>query len=75
VAGQTHHRRSGVDPSDHQIKHARTEPTRILCREGCRSCPGIENQIHLWRSGKREAGLQGSLHPEWHSAPSLLVDC
>jgi hypothetical protein len=37
-------------------------------------CPSAGNKGHLWQCGEREAGLQGSLHPKWHSAPSLSVD-
>jgi hypothetical protein len=37
-----------VDPPDHRVKHARTRPTGLLPREGCRSRPGTDNQRHLW---------------------------
>jgi hypothetical protein len=74
VARQMHHRRSGVDPSDHQIKHARTKPTRLLSREGCRSHPSAENKRHLWRCGEGEVRLQGRFHTKKCNAPSLTID-
>jgi hypothetical protein len=74
VAGQMLHHRSDTDPSDDRTKNARPIPTIILSKEGCRSHPGAENQRYLLQCGEGEVRLQGSLHPEWRSAPSLPFD-
>jgi hypothetical protein len=57
-----------------RIEHARTRPSPILHKEGCRSLLGTLDQGGIWRFGEGEARLQGSLHPRWHSAPSLSDD-
>jgi hypothetical protein len=57
MIGSVHHSISGVDSSDHWIKHSRTRSPGFLPREGCRSCLGTDNKRHLWRCGEGEAGL------------------
>jgi len=60
MVGLAHHHRSGVDPLDHWIEHARIETSRFLPREDCRLRPSATNKRHLRRCGERKEGLQVS---------------
>jgi hypothetical protein len=71
VARQAHYCGSDVDPPDHRTEHAGTRPSTVLPREDFRSLPGTTHKGGLWRCRKGKVRLQGSLHPGWHSAPSL----
>jgi hypothetical protein len=69
MVGQAHHSRSNVDPPDHWIEHARTRPTRLLPREGCRSHPGKQTikdtygNVEKGKRGYKVASIQnGTVH-------------
>jgi hypothetical protein len=69
-----HHSGSDFDQSDHRAKHAGPRPTGFLPRKDRRSRSHPENKGYLRRCREGNARLQGSLYPEWRSAPCLSVD-
>jgi hypothetical protein len=74
VVEPLHHSGSDINQSDHRAKHARPRPTGFLPQKdhGSRSRP--EDKGYLWRCREGNARLQGSLYPEWCSAPRLSTD-
>jgi hypothetical protein len=74
VVESLHHSGSDIDQSDHRTKHARPRPTRFLPWKdrGSRSCP--EDKGYLRRCREGNTRLQGSLYPEWCSAPILSTN-
>jgi hypothetical protein len=73
MAQPARHYGSDANPPHHRTEHVGTRPSSVLPREGFISLPSTVHKGILWRCRKGKAGLQGHLHPGWHSAPRLLA--